>query len=180
MGWELITLDGSTSSKARTPRSEAGKVGFISLLGPSFSLVATETFLRNRTSQRFSQEENLNVTNPRSPLGERPGPVQDGLKLRDGTFQAQRKQLCIVPTSQSDRHGLNLVWAMRSTTVGNLLYPFYASIFPLNELGCLVWSSQVLKEWASACVKHRGHGCAYGKCSINLNSAIRNNHSQHR
>lgn len=75
MGWELITLDGNTWSKARKTRSEAGKVSFISLLGTSFSLVATETFLRNRTPQRFSQEENFSVTNPRSPLGERPGPA---------------------------------------------------------------------------------------------------------
>ena len=40
--------------KARKPRSEAGKVGFISLLGTSFSPVATETFLKKTEHDRDS------------------------------------------------------------------------------------------------------------------------------
>ena len=136
MSWEVVTLEDNLWSKARKPRSEAGKLGLANSVGTSLSPVATGTFLRNRTWQRFKQEENFNVTNPKSPLGEKQRPIQDGLKLRDKIFQAQRKQLCVVSTSQSDSHGLESGLSHELCNLGKVTLPFLSlSFFPPQRNG---------------------------------------------
>lgn len=67
----MVTLEDNLWSKARKSRSEVGKLGLANSVGTSLLPVATGTFLRNRTWQRFKQEENFNVTSPKSALGEK-------------------------------------------------------------------------------------------------------------
>lgn len=147
MSWEVVTLEDNLWSKARKSRSEAGKLGLANSVGTSLSPVATGTFLRNRTWQRFKQEEYFNVTNPKSALGEKQRPIQDGLKLRDGLFQAHRKPHCVVSPSQSDSHGLESGLSHALCNLGKVTLPFLSLFFfPLNEMGGLVGLSRALNE----------------------------------